>query len=178
MCYTERVDTLNQKWKNKEDRTITPITEKPDRFETFIILIDSAHKCISKIKQDLCVDPSIKSVHTLWLYELLKYQGGLTSSELAEKSNIDRSLVSREIRALARGGYITIEPAEGKRGYNTRIRLTEKGLETAEKIAAAALEVQRTVGEEFKQDEIFSFYATLEKLCKNLVKFTDGAEAP
>ena len=158
---------------NKEDKTITPILEKPDRFETFVILIDSVHKCISKIKQEISPAPSIKSVHTLWLYELLKYDGGLTSSELAEKSNIDRSLVSREIRALVRGGYIENTPVAEKRGYNSRITLTEKGKKIAEKIAEEALEIQNQVSADIDIDSLFAFYATLEKLSQNLAKLTD-----
>ena len=139
----------------------------------FVILIDSVHKCISKIKQDISIDPSIKSVHTLWLYELLKYKDGLTASELAEKSNIDRSLVSREIRTLARGGYVTVDPAPGKRVYNARIVLTELGTVTAEQIAEAALEIQQAAGANIAISELASFYATLEKFSENLGKIVD-----
>lgn len=134
------------------------------------------HKCISKIKSDLAVDPSIKSVHTLWLYELLKHKDGLTPTEIAEKSNIDRSLVSRELSALTRGGYIISEPQAGKRGYNARIRLTEKGLSTAERIAAAALEIQSSAGYGIDSAELFSFYATLEKLSVNLSGITENSK--
>lgn len=131
------------------------------------------HKCISKIKSDLAVDPAIKSVHTLWLYELLKHKNGLTSTEIAEKSNIDRSLVSRELSALMHGGYIKTEPQAGKRGYNARIRLTEKGLVTAERIAEAALEIQTSAGLGIDPAELVAFYSTLEKLSANLTGITE-----
>lgn len=156
---------------DKEDKKISPLIEKKDRFETFVILIDSVHKCISKIKQELSTWASVKSVHTLWLYELYKHKGGLTSSELAEKSNIDRSLVSREIRELARGGYIVIEPCEGKRGYNSRITLSETGTQVAKKIADTALEIQQAVGEGIDYNTLALFYETLERLCKNLESY-------
>ena len=112
-------------------------------------------------------------MHTLWLYELLKHKDGLTPTEIAEKSNIDRSLVSRELSALTRGGYITTEPQAGKRGYNARIKLTEKGLTTAEKIAEAALEIQMSVSDGIEPSELISFYGTLEKLSYNLSCITD-----
>ena len=52
----------------KEDGKISPLIKKDDRFESFVILIDSVHKCISKIKHELSALPAVKSVHTLWLY--------------------------------------------------------------------------------------------------------------
>ena len=93
---------------------------------------------------------------------------GLTASELAEKSNIDRSLVSREISELERGGYIITSPCEGKRGYNSRIALTEKGRQLAKKIADTALEIQQAVSEDIDYDTLSLFYETLERLCQNL----------
>ena len=110
-------------------------------------------------------------MHTLWLYELYKHNEGLTSSELAEKSNIDRSLVSREIRELTREGYINIEPCAGKRGYNSRITLSGKGVEIAKKIADAAYEIQSVVSDGIDYDTLSLFYSTLEKLCCNLEEY-------
>lgn len=160
--------------KCKEDGKIATIFERPDRFEAFAILIDTAHKCISKIKQELCDgDATMKSVHTLWLYELYKHKGGLTASELAEKSNIDRSLISREIRALVRSGYVTAEPAVGKRSYNSLITLTEKGTATAVRIAAAAHEFQLAGGKGIDDAALASFYDTLNKICDNLNNIAD-----
>ena len=112
-------------------------------------------------------------MHTLWLYELLKHKDGLTPTEIAEKSNIDRSLVSRELSALTRGGYIAMEPQAGKRGYNARIKLTEKGLVTAERIAHAALSIQSSVSDGIAPDELISFYSTLERLSFNLSDITE-----
>ena len=162
---------------DKEDGTISPIVESKDRFETFVILIDSVHKCISKIKQELSSCTSVKSVHTLWLYELYKHDGGLTASELAEKSNIDRSLVSREIRELTHEGYINIEPCAGKRGYNSRITLSDKGIEIARKIADTAYEIQNVVSDGIDYDTLSLFYSTLEKLCINLEDYNNRENA-
>ena len=107
---------------------------KTDRFESFVLLIDAIHKCINKVKQEIILDSSVKSVHTLWLYKLLQSPKGLTATELAEESMIDRSLVSREIEVLKNGGYVISDTPAGKRNYNARISLTEKGLELANRI--------------------------------------------
>ena len=160
----------------KEDGTISPLIKKQDRFESFVILIDSVHKCISKVKHEMSGLSSIKSVHTLWLYELLKHKEGLTSTELAEKSNIDRSLVSREIRTLVKGGYIVTEPCEGKRGYNARITLTEKGESAACEIADMALRIQKEVSDDIDVEALTVFYETLERISCNLERYNKNKE--
>lgn len=141
---------------------------KVDRFESFILLIDAIHKCINKIKTDITPAREIKSVHTMWLYELLRNDEGLTSTEIASKTMIDRSLVSREISALIREGYIKSDSSEGKRNYNSVITLTEKGKELAEEIADSALKIQNVVSRDVEPDELLTFYSVLERLYNNI----------
>ena len=141
---------------------------KAERFESFVLSIDAIHKSISKIKNDIVSDDCIKSVHTLWLYELLVNKDGLTPSELASKSKIDRSLVSREIRSLAKGGYINFEMPVGRRNYNSRITLTEKGKILAEEIADSAIRVQQSVSNDITDEELAVFYSVLDRILENL----------
>ena len=140
-----------------------------ERFEAFILLIDAIHKSINKIKTDIVPGSSIKSVHTLWLYELLQNPDGLTATEIAAKSKIDRSLVSREIRTLEKDGFIVADTSLSKRGYNAIITLTEKGKMLAEEISRAALSVQERVSEDVSREELSVFYSVLEKLYVNIV---------
>ena len=141
-----------------------------ERFETFILLIDSIHKSINRVKLDVVQDFSVKSVHTLWLYELLKHPEGLTATEIASKSKIDRSLVSREMRALLKGGYISSADSSGKRGYNERLILTENGMRLAEGIAESALLVQQSVSRDISVEELSVFYSVLERISANLTE--------
>ena len=141
-----------------------------ERFETFILLIDSIHKGINRVKLDVVQDASVKSVHTLWLYELLKHPDGLTATELAAKSKIDRSLVSREIRALLKSGYISIAEQSGKRSYNERLALTESGIRLAERIAESALLVQQRVSSDISDSELSVFYSVLERISESLTE--------
>ena len=138
------------------------------RFETFVLSIDSIHKCINKIKQDIISDASVKSVHTLWLYLLLNSKEGLTSAELAAKSGIDRSLVSREIKSLLDEGYIVRKDGGAKRGYNIRYILTEKGETLAKSIAEAASMAQTIGGKDVSGEELEIFYKVLDKIRVNL----------
>ncbi len=137
------------------------------RFEKFTLLIDGIHKCISKIKFDLAPHLGVKSVHVFWIYELLLHPEGLTATEIAAVSMVDRSLVSREIEMLKKCGYVTSGNAKSKRGYNCRFTLTKKGIELAENIKEQAVFIQRAADKDISEDELVSFYRTLEKLYNN-----------
>ena len=149
---------------------------KVDRFESFVLLIDAIHKCINKIKTDIAPESAIKSVHTMWLYELLRNPEGLTATEIANKTMIDRSLVSREISALMREGYVRSASSEGKRNYNSVITLTEKGKALAEAIAVSALEIQNKVSFDVSGDELQIFYSVLERLYSNIERISNKKE--
>ncbi len=144
------------------------------RFEKFTLLIDGIHKSIGKIKFDTAPYLGIKSVHVFWIYELSLHPDGLTAAEIAAVSMVDRSLVSREIAALKKDGYVASEDTGKKRNYNARITLTDKGRELAAKIVAEATRVQSQVGEGITEEELGGFYSTLEKLYANFAALTQG----
>ena len=120
---------------------------QPARFNRYVLLIDGIQKCIHKLRVEKAPDLGVKSVHVFWIHNLLEHPEGLTATELASKSMVDRSLISREIADLHRRGYVTMgEGSGGKRkNYNARIRLTEQGIELARRINALALSVQRQI---------------------------------
>ena len=138
-----------------------------ERFRRFTLLVDSIHKSVQKIKNNKASDFGVKGVHTLWVYELLCHPEGMTASELAAKSMIDRSLISREIEPLKAKGYITAEEVVGK-SYNSKILLTEKGKEIARRIGDIAIEIQKLADMGIDEEELIRFYATLEKISSNL----------
>ena len=140
------------------------------RFEKFALLIDGVQKCVQKFKTNIAPELGIKSVHVLWIYELYIHPEGLTSAELAVKSNIDPSLISRELANLKRRGYITKETTPGKRTYNARITLTDEGKMLAQTIHRDALAVQSRVNEGVSTEDLAIFYEVLEKLHDNLEK--------
>lgn len=144
------------------------------RFEKFTLLIDGIHKSISKLKFDTAPYLGVKSVHVFWVYELSLHPDGLTAAEIAAVSMVDRSLISREIAALKKDGYVECEDTGKKRNYNARITLTEKGRELAEKITEEAIYVQSMVDVGITKEELVSFYSTLEKLYDNFSSLTSG----
>ena len=141
-----------------------------ERFYSFVQLIDGVHKLVQKIRIDTAPYLGVKSVHIFWIYELYAHPEGLTAAELASKSMISRSLISREIEALHQDGYVEIrEISRGKRkNYNALIILTEKGKKLAQQIVTEGMSVQNRVDEGISEEELASFYDTMNKLCNNL----------
>ena len=148
------------------------------RFEKFTLLIDGIHKSINKIKFDTAPYLGVKSVHVFWIYELAQHPSGLTAAEIATVSMVDRSLVSREINALEKSGYVEREETVGKRSYNARISLTDKGRELAERITKEAVDVQSMVNTGITDEELEGFYSTLEKLYSNFAAVSSGERKP
>ena len=142
------------------------------RFEKFTLLIDGIHKSINRIKFDTAPYLGVKSVHVFWIYQLSLHPEGLTAAEIAAVSMVDRSLVSREIAALEKDGYVAREDTGNKRSYNARISLTDKGLGLAAKITQEVIKVQSMVDVGITEDELESFYGTLEKLYANFVSLS------
>ena len=142
-----------------------------ERFGKFTLLIDGIYKSIHKIKLDTAPYLGIKSVHVFWVYSLRKHPEGLTSTELAALSEIDRSLVSREVAKLCADGYITyVGGSDKRRNYNSHLVLTEKGLELAEYIRKEALKIQNQADEGISAEELAVFYSVMEKLNANFAK--------
>ena len=145
------------------------------RFNQFIQLIDGIHKSVTKIKHSYSPQWGVKSVHLFWLYELMSHPEGLTAAALAAKNKVDRSLISREIEELREGGYVEFGEGGGekRKNYNSRIKLTEKGAALAGSITAIALAVQNAADAGVSEEELVSFYRTLEKLNVNLAAIAE-----
>ena len=140
------------------------------RFEKFTLLIDGIHKSIHNLKITIAPHLGVKGVHVLWVWELLKNPDGLTAAELAMRSMVNRSLVSREIEALREGGYVVLS-LDGKNRYNGKLRLTDKGRELAQTIGGEVMRIQDAVDEGISEAELDAFYKTLEKLNNNFKNY-------
>lgn len=148
-----------------------------ERFHHFVQLIDGIHKSVSRIKLLYSPVLGVKSVHLFWLYELLSHPEGLTAAALAAKTGVDRSLISREIEELCRGGYVTLGEGGGekRKNYNSRIVLTERGRELASAIAVHAMSLQDAADAGVSEQELADMYRTLEKLNSNLLRLSEAA---
>lgn len=146
---------------------------RTDRFNTLMLSVESIRKSIGRIKNRIVSDAKLKSVHALWIYKLYGNSEGLTASELASKSGVDRSLVSRELNALVEGGFIIAEALTGRRNYNFRITLTDKGRLLAEDMIRVAIEIQNYVSSDISREELLVFYSVLERIENKLENVDD-----
>ncbi len=145
----------------------------PIRFYAFVQLMDGIGKSIRRIREEYAPELGIKSVHVFWLYTLLEHPDGLTATELAAKTAVDRSLVSREIADLQKRGYIEItENGDRRKKYNARLTLTPDGVALGHRIRTVAVDIQNRMDEGIGEEELASFYATLEKLHGNFQTLT------
>jgi DNA-binding MarR family transcriptional regulator len=142
---------------------------EPIRFKKFSLLIDGIHKSVHNLKVTIAPHLGVKGVHVLWIYELAQTPEGLTAAELAARNNINRSLISREIEALMKDGYVSTSHGEGAR-YNDKLILTGRGVELANRIRDEVVALQAAVDEGISEEELLSLYATLEKINNNFKK--------
>lgn len=147
-----------------------------ERFFRFTRLIDGIHKSILRLRLDNAPAFGVKGVHIFWVYELSRHPEGLSAAELAQSSRIDRSLISRELSALKKQGYIEAKESSAGRNYNAKLTLTALGRETAEEIKTIAMEVQARASAGIPESDLVIFYATLEKLCANLELISEEKE--
>ena len=138
-----------------------------NRFEKFTLLVDGIRKSIHKIKLEEASRLGVKGVHVFWVFELYLHPEGLTATEIANVSRIDRSLVSREIESLKSDGYIIAADEPKPRRYNERLVLTDKGTELAAKIMQKVISVQEAVSRDIDREELRIFYSVLERLYEN-----------
>lgn len=138
------------------------------RFIPFTQMVDTTQKCIKRIEASFAPSFGIKSVHIFWLHELNQNPNGLTATELANRRMVDRSLISREMDDLKQQGLVEAQ-ASGKKNYNTRLTLTDKGREMAKRIDEAAFSIQQETSGHISEEELVGFYTTFEKLRDRLI---------
>ena len=143
------------------------------RFTKFKRNIDGIHKCLQKLRLDLGSAEGVKGVHVFWLHDMLNHPEGQSAAEIAANNNIDKSLVSREITELEKEGYICSADNGAKRGYNKKYHLTEKGIATAKKLGAAALELQEKASADISKEHLEIFYDSLEKIYTALAALSE-----
>ena len=144
-----------------------------ERFEQFSSLISGIYRDIQKLKTKWTEPLGMKAVHIFWVYLLKNHPQGLTASELSRHSQSNRSRVSREIQELINLGYVTVERTAGQRRYGQKLTLTQSGVEVAEKISEASLDIQNKVNAGIPEEDIFVLYRTLGILMENFHRLTE-----
>lgn len=140
-----------------------------ERFETFTVLIGDIAKHIRKIKTQEMAEFDLKSSHVSCLYYLSK--SSLTLTQLSDYSGEDKASVSRSLDYLENRNYISRDQHEKR--YNSPIKLTQLGEQTARKIAEKIDDVLLVAGENMDETERQNLYKNLSLIRDNLKKITD-----
>lgn len=133
-------------------------------FEQFTISILKLYKLVQRIKQYDMKELNLKSIHVMCVYYLNEHREGLTASELMRLTLEDKAAISRALRQLLAEGYVLYDVKK----YNSAIKLTAKGIETAEYINAKADEAVTAGSADFTEEERVLFYKTLAQIIENL----------
>ena len=142
-----------------------------ERFEVFFQNISGLYRAVQRLRAQFADAAGVSAVHLFWLYLLREYPEGLAASRLAELSNIDRSLVSRQLKPLLERGLVRADGETGKRRYGWKLRRT-----LAEQIAREALSIQNRAGRGILPEELAVFYRVLGALHQNFssISITGG----
>ena len=136
-----------------------------ERFQTFTVLITNISRSIHRIKTEEMAEFDLKSSHVSCLYYIYK-AARLTASELCEVCEEDKANISRSLKQLELGGYLT--PRDKR--YQSPLELTDRGREVAGVIAGKIDRVLEAASEGLSEADRAVFYRSLSLISRNLQK--------
>ena len=136
------------------------------RFIKFSALLNSAEKSISRMKHKKMDSYGLDNAHTLCVCVLSEAEEGLTKTELAARCGVDKAQISRVVTALQKKNFIGTP--SGEKAYKQKYTLTDDGKNKAKEINALILEINSYVSGSIPKEDMITFYATFETICKNL----------
>ena len=139
------------------------------RFEKFSLVISELHKQIVRISAEEMRKYGLQGPSARILLTLLK-KGPQTAAALARNVDKNKAEISRVIVELEKKGLV--EKADSKTNYRVKIKLTEKGSETAESIKASAISAVSHASLGLSDEDREGMYDCLDHIAKNLQTFT------
>ncbi len=143
-----------------------------ERFNTFTVLIANINRCIHKIKSEEMAEYDLRSSHVSCLYYLYKSEG-LTAKALCDICREDKANLSRAIKFLETGGYLTCASRTAKR-YQSPLALTERGREVGALIAERVDRILDRVSEGISEEHRTIMYNALARISENLQTLCDA----
>ncbi|MBQ2809999.1 MAG: MarR family transcriptional regulator [Clostridia bacterium] len=142
--------------------------EKTQRFSSFILSIDRISKNIKRIKDNAMKKYDLRSAHVMCLFNLVKSQDGLNSTELAEACGVDKAFISRVTGELERRGYIKRNQNARSSIYKCKFVLTEAGFEINQYINQKIAEIMTEVSGTIADHKLKIFYEVLGIIDENI----------
>lgn len=133
-----------------------------ERIDSFLTGIRKLSKLIFKAKSQIVKDFSLKSIHTIILFYLVK-KGPLTNASLVRLTLEDKAAVSKALSSLKKSGLV-----EFSKGYNSQVNLTQNGLEVASIIYDEALDFEKEARKGISEEDANVFLDVLDKYIDNI----------
>ena len=141
-----------------------------DRYIAFSAYIERIYKDVQKIKAHRMNRFGLKGTDVTMA---ARHPEGATVTELANECQVDKAVVSRATHFLLAYGYME-SAGRAERNYRKKLRLTPKGHETALAVSELAAQAVSAVSGDIPQEDIDTFYRTLEKITQNISRMTDA----
>lgn len=137
-----------------------------DRYQEFTMLFNKISKNIRRIKDVEMAKFNLKSSHVTCLYFLYK-EKEMTSKELCDACEEDKSIISKSLKYLEKKGYVECLE-EVKKRYNSYFILTDKGFMAGGEIVNKVDEFVAQACRDIDFDKLTIFYQALKKIDINL----------
>ncbi len=138
-----------------------------NRFNDFVSMINTAYKCLQKIKSCEVKSLGIKGSQVMCLFYLGQNEEGLTSGELCEMCREDKAAVSRNLKFLYDKGYVKISEDETKK-YKLKNVLTDDGKKAYSILEKHIIDSVSRFGTGLTEKERRTFYKALGIIAGNL----------
>jgi len=137
------------------------------RFETFTFSLSKISSSWNKIAAEELKPFGLKGAYVVYLITLYKNPDGLTSANLCEMCNKDKTEVSRAIAAMEEKGLVERENTTAS-GYRARITLTKIGITATKTLCERVKLAVEKGGKGLTEEQRESFYTALEIISANL----------
>ena len=143
------------------------------RYSRFTTLISNINRTINHIKAEEMQQFGLKSFHVSCLYYINKFDDGLTATELCNLCEEDKGAISRSIDYLAKEDFVKFDYIDTKKKYRTKIFLTEKGKNVANRLDAITSQAVDIGSEGLSDTDREYLYKCLDIISNNLNKYCE-----
>ena len=140
------------------------------RYGKFTYTISEISKNLQKVSQDEMKKFGLHGSYAKYVLAILR-GGPMTAAQLAETCDRNKADVSRAIGVLEADGVVVKLVSDTN--YRVRIALTERGEMIGNKLSERLKLVLGHVSGDISEEELASFYHTLEVISQNLQKISD-----
>ena len=145
-----------------------------ERFTAFTVNLSNIERDLHKIKSKKMAEYGLRATHLMCMVQIFCHEDGLTSTEIARTSAIDKAFVSRITADLVDRKFVMFnEKYNDGRKYKQKFVLTEEGMKVMYEISDAVDKVIAKIYDQVSEEELKNFYKILEILNNNINLATD-----